>query len=84
MKNIRIWNDPGIDISLIAEKYSFYKEFPEPVNEELSSIPNSVDVSLYPNRKDFRNELIITIDGDDSKDFDDAVSVKNFLMAIFI
>lgn len=82
-------NDPGIDISLIAEKYSFYKEFPEPVNEELSSIPNSVDVSLYPNRKDFRNELVITIDGDDSKDFDDAVSVKrlsngNFYLGVYI
>ena len=82
-------NDPGIDISLIAEKYSFYKEFPEPVIEELDSIPNSVDLSLYSNRKDFRNELIITIDGDDSKDFDDAVCVKrypngNFYLGVFI
>lgn len=82
-------NDPGIDISLIAEKYSFYKEFPQPVIEELDTIPNEVDLSLYKNRKDFTKEMIITIDGDDSKDFDDAICVKrlsngNYYLGVFI
>lgn len=82
-------NDPGIDISLIAEKYSFYKDFPQPVLDELDNIPNYVDENKYPNRKDFRDEIIITIDGDDSKDFDDAVCVKqldngNYYLGVYI
>ncbi len=82
-------NDPGIDISLIAEKYSFYKDFPQVVLDELDNIPDSVNSKLYPNRKDFREETIITIDGDDSKDFDDAVCVKklengNYYLGVYI
>lgn len=69
-------DDPGVEISLIAEQYGFKKEFSEQTLEELKSIPNSIDPKDYPNRKDYTSLPIITIDGNDSKDFDDAVYVE--------
>ncbi len=69
-------DDPGVEISLIAEQYGFKKEFSEQTLEELKSIPNSIDPKDYPNRKDYTALPIITIDGNDSKDFDDAVYVE--------
>lgn len=82
-------DDPGIDIATIAEKYGFVSTFNEDVVNQTKEIPSFVDQTLYPNRKDYTNELIITIDGDDSKDFDDAVSVKilpngNYHLGVFI
>ncbi len=50
-------------------------EFPNEVLNELNSIPDKVEKKDLMGRTDFRNELIITIDGDDSRDFDDAISV---------
>ena len=81
-------DDPGIDISVIAEKYSFFKDFPSEVIEELKSIPDKLE-SFDKSRKDFRDKQIITIDGDDSKDFDDAINVEildngNFYLGVFI
>lgn len=69
-------DDPGVDISLIALEYGFEASFPDEVMNEASKLDKPVDASLYASRRDFRNDLVITIDGDDSKDFDDAVSVK--------
>lgn len=69
-------DDPGIEISQIALEYGFQLEFPKEVYEEIHAIKDYVMEEELQNRRDFRNELIITIDGDDSKDFDDAVSVK--------
>ena len=82
-------DDPSIDISLIAEKYSFFKEFPEVVMEEAFNIETSVNPLNHPNRRDFTNKNIITIDGDDSKDFDDAITVEilpngNYYLGVFI
>lgn len=69
-------DDPGVDISLIALQYGFELEFNDEVLEEIKGIPDSVDRNQYKNRVDFTNDIVITIDGDDSKDFDDAVSLK--------
>ena len=51
-------------------------EFPSEVIKELEDIPSEVTKKDLKNRKDFRNDLIITIDGDDSRDFDDAISLS--------
>lgn len=69
-------DDPGVDISLIALEYGFDLTFPDEALKEASELPLQVDASKYPSRRDFRDDKVITIDGDDSKDFDDAVCVK--------
>lgn len=50
-------------------------EFPSEVLKEVELVPKEVTSSDLKGRTDFRNDLIITIDGDDSRDFDDAISV---------
>ena len=69
-------DDPGVDISSIALKYEFEEEFPEEVYEELKNIPTEVKPEEYEGRTDLRDQMIFTIDGDDTKDIDDAISIK--------
>lgn len=66
---------PGIEIAQIALEYGFENNFNENVIEDLNCISDVVLEEQKKGRRDFTNQLIITIDGDDSKDFDDAVSV---------
>ena len=51
-------------------------EFPEEVMEQVHTIPQEVPADDLKGRTDLSNEITVTIDGDDSKDFDDAVAVK--------
>ena len=69
-------NDVGIDILSYVYQYNFHPNFPEDVIEELSTIPNEVSPSDLKGRKDLRYLTIFTIDGDDTKDIDDAISIK--------
>lgn len=69
-------NDPGVDILTIAAKHSIDSEFSDAVKEELKSIPDEVCESDLVGRTNLTNEMIFTIDGDDTKDIDDAISVK--------
>ncbi len=69
-------DDPGIEISQIALEYGFFTEFPLDVLDEINNIPDIVLDNQKENRKDFTSNLAITIDGDDSKDFDDAVYLE--------
>ncbi|MCR5787296.1 MAG: ribonuclease R [Acholeplasmatales bacterium] len=69
-------DDPGVEIALIAEKYGFHTEFSEQTMQEIKDIPNSIDPNDFKDRKDYTNLKAITIDGKDSKDFDDAVYVE--------
>ena len=68
--------DPGVDILSIAAKYKIEDEFPEEVLKEVESMPDHVLENEYIGRRDLRNDMIFTIDGDDTKDIDDAVSVE--------
>lgn len=71
-------DDPGIDILAILLEKGIDPEFPEEVLDEANSIPQNVLESEKEGRTDLTKDITITIDGDDSKDFDDAVSiVKN-------
>lgn len=69
-------NDPGTDILSIAYRHGIYEDFGEEVERELESIPNQVSEKDLKGRKDLTNEVIFTIDGDDTKDIDDAISIK--------
>lgn len=76
------------DVLSIIRSYELIEEFSEPLLESCKSIPQSIDASKYPDRLDLRNEIIFTIDGDDTKDFDDAVSLvkvdDNYILGVHI
>ena len=69
-------NDPGVDILSIVEKYEIKYEFDPEVVEQLDSIPEEISEKDKVGRRDLTNEVIFTIDGDDTKDIDDAISVE--------
>ena len=63
-------NDPGVDILSIIYKYD--------VKEEVANINMEVLPEEYHGRRDLRDQMIFTIDGDDTKDIDDAISIEKF------
>ena len=69
-------DDPGVDIKLVAYKYNIYEEFSNKAIEQTDAIPNVVSDNELKGRTDLTNEVIFTIDGDDTKDIDDAISYK--------
>ena len=69
-------DDAGIDILSIAYKYSIFEEFSPETIEELNNIPEEVNSSELEGRTDLTSEMIFTIDGADTKDIDDAISLK--------
>lgn len=69
-------NDPGVDIMSIIKKYNINTEFPDQVKEEVSKMPMEVLDTDLDGRRDLRSWEIFTIDGDDTKDIDDAISIK--------
>ena len=81
-------NDPGVDILSIVYNYEINDRFSDEVLEEVDKIPTFVSEEEMKGRKDLRNEMIFTIDGDDTKDIDDAVSIKkdgnNYILGVHI
>ncbi|SEG08108.1 RNAse R [Caloramator fervidus] len=69
-------NKPGIDILAIIKKYNLPEEFPKEVEEYANSIPDEIPEKEIARRRDLRNLKIVTIDGEDAKDLDDAVSIE--------
>lgn len=69
-------NDPGVDILSIAAKHDINDAFSEEVINEVEALPNEVLESEYIGRTDLRSQMIFTIDGDDTKDIDDAISLR--------
>ena len=69
-------NDPGVDILSIVAKYNIPDTFSEKVIKELDYIPEEVKPNEMQGRTDLRDEVIFTIDGDDTKDIDDAISIE--------
>ena len=68
-------DDAGIDILSIAYKYDIFEEFTPETIKELDKIPEEVSDKELEGRKDLTSELIFTIDGADTKDIDDAISL---------
>ncbi len=75
-------NDPGVDILSIVRAYGLPEEFPEDVMEEVSHAPEELSAEYVAEeigkngRVDLRDVPMVTIDGEDAKDLDDAVSVS--------
>lgn len=69
-------NDPGVDILSIVYKYNIPTEFGDEVKQEVKKLPMEVCEEECSERRDLRNMEIFTIDGDDTKDIDDAISIE--------
>ena len=75
-------NDPGVDILSIVRAYGLPEEFPEAVMEEVARVPELLSPEYVAEeiekngRVDLRDVPMVTIDGEDAKDLDDAVSVS--------
>lgn len=68
-------NDPGVDIMSIVRAYDLPVEFPDKVLSSLKDIPDEVDSKDCAGRVDLRNLQTVTIDGEDAKDLDDAITL---------
>ncbi len=82
-------NDPGMDILSIIYKNGIAIDFPQEVLDQAESIPETISERDLQDRKDLRNETIVTIDGADAKDLDDAVTVTrlengNYKLGVYI
>lgn len=84
---------PGLDITSMVLSSGVPVEFPEDVRKEIKTIPNKIDsetiLQKNPKIRDLRDKLIITIDGDDAKDLDDAISLEyndsgNYHLGVYI
>ncbi len=69
-------NDPGVDILSVIRRYELAVEFPEEVYKEIEHLETEVKEEDKIGREDIRDWLTITIDGEDAKDLDDAVTMK--------
>lgn len=82
-------DDPGVDILSIIRQFDLPVDYPEDVYEQTEDMPEDITEAEIEGREDLRNIQTVTIDGDDSKDFDDAVSLDilengNFLLGVHI
>lgn len=68
--------DKGIDILTIIKKYGLPEEFPTKVLSYAEQIPEQIPEDDYKGREDLRDLTIVTIDGEDAKDLDDAISIE--------
>ena len=82
-------NVAGVDMLSIIKEYNLPYEFPKPVIDEAKNREKEVQLKEIENRQDFRKETIFTIDGEDAKDLDDAISVEknengNYILKVHI
>ena len=69
-------NDVGVDILSFVYAHGFKPQFPDNVLDDLKTIPDKINEEDTKGRLDLRDRTIFTIDGDDTKDIDDAISIK--------
>lgn len=68
-------NDPGVDIMSIVRGFDLPTEFPEKVLNQAVRVANEVSEADMAGRLDLRDVQMVTIDGEDAKDLDDAISI---------
>lgn len=69
-------NDPGTDILSIIKEFDMPMDFPEEVMKEIESVPDELSEEDIKGREDLRAIRMVTIDGEDAKDLDDAISLE--------
>lgn len=69
-------HDPGVDILSIVRAYGLPEDFPAAVKTQLKQIPDEVKKDSWAGRKDLRDLPTVTIDGEEAKDLDDAISIE--------
>lgn len=79
----------GIDMLSLIKQYDLPYEFPKPVKKEAKNIDMNISKNEMKKRTDYREQEIYTIDGEDAKDLDDAISVEknedgNFILYVHI
>lgn len=82
-------NDPGMDILSIVVAHGIPTSFPDEVIVEADKVPDAISEADIKGRRDLRDQLIVTIDGEDAKDLDDAVTVRkvengNYFLGVHI
>ena len=81
-------NDPGVDILSIIKGFDLPVEFPERVLNQAQRVAKDVSDADREGRKDLRDVQMVTIDGEDAKDLDDAVSLEkkdgNYYLGVHI
>ncbi len=81
--------DVGMELLSLIKQYDLPLQFPEQVINASKRVPKTIKSTELDGRRDLRDRLIVTIDGDDAKDLDDAVYVKpceggDFLLGVYI
>ena len=69
-------NDPGVDIMSVVRAYDLPVDFSQEVKLQLNDIPEEVNPKDFKNRLDLREWMTVTIDGEDAKDLDDAITIS--------
>lgn len=69
-------NEAGVDMLSLIKQYELPYKFPDEVVAEAKAYGDKIDPSDLPIRRDLRNDIIFTIDGEDAKDLDDAIHVE--------
>ncbi len=81
-------NDPGVDIMSIVKGYELPVEFSEKIMRQVENVSNEVSEADMAGRRDLRDVQMVTIDGEDAKDLDDAVSLakegEQYLLGVHI
>ena len=82
-------NDPGVDILSIIREHDLPSEFTDEVLRDASLVPEEINRDDTVGRADYRDVTMVTIDGEDAKDLDDAVSVQrlengNYKLGVYI
>ncbi|MBN2010739.1 ribonuclease R [candidate division KSB1 bacterium] len=69
-------HETGVDVLSVAKSFDLSTAFPRSVEQTVQQFPNEIPQSEIQRRLDLRDQLIFTIDPDDAKDFDDAISLR--------
>ena len=81
-------NDPGTDIMSIVKGYDLPTSFPEKVLNQAERVAKDVSTADMAGRMDLRDWQMVTIDGEDAKDLDDAISIskdgENYILGVHI
>ena len=81
-------DDPRVDILSIVKAYGIPTQFEDDVKQQVDTIPSQIKASDYKDRMDIRDWPMVTIDGEDAKDLDDAITLsrkgKNYLLGVHI